>query len=94
MDDCHFKVDDVMSTVRSLSHGKSDDSRGPFSDYVNHGTQRFLYSLSKLCNVLLIHGMSPSAMLQSVMMPIPKNKLSQGNKSDNFRAICLPKCVV
>ena len=86
---CQFKLEDVISAVKSLTHGKSDGNQGLFSDHVIHGTQKLYDLLTKLLNAMLMHGMSPSDMLQSVMIPIPKNKRLQNNTSENFRAICL-----
>ena len=86
---CMFKMDDLMCGVKSVSKGKSDGQSGLFSDHIIHCPNEFFEVLLKLYNSMLIHGVSPSKLKASCLIPIPKNKRSQCNKSDNFRAICL-----
>jgi len=42
---------------------------------------------------MLVHRNSPADMLKGFMIPIPKNRKSSVNTSDNFRAICLQSVI-
>ena len=84
-----FKTEDVTVAIKCLRKGKSDGMLGVFSDHFIHGTVKLYDLITKLFNVMLIHGMSPSNMNRSVMLPIPKNKRISNKSSDNFRAISL-----
>ena len=86
---CLFSVDETVKAVKGLDKGKSDGRFGLFSDHVINGTKKLYVLITKLYNAMLIHGMSPTDMVSSVMLPIPKNKRLSSKCSANFRAICL-----
>ena len=84
-----FNVNEVKTAVKQISCGKSDGQLGLFSDHIIHGTDKFYKLLTDLFNSMIIHGVSPGDMLNSVLLPIVKNKRVQSSNSDNFRAVCL-----
>ena len=86
---CLIKVDELKSAIKQLSCGKSDGQTGLFSDHIVHGTPNLYRLITALFNAMIVHGVSPSEMLSSVMLPIVKNKRVQSSNSDNFRAVCL-----
>ena len=80
---------DLFDIIKLLKSGKSDGSIGLFSDHIIHGTGKLLNYLTLLFNGMLIHCLTPHDMLTGTMIPIPKGKRLNTNKSDNFRGICL-----
>lgn len=87
--DCMFKMNDLLNAIKCVSKGKSDGQSGLFSDHIIHCPDQFFVTLLRLYNSMLVHGVSPSRLKSSWLIPIPKNKRLQCNNSDNFRAICL-----
>ena len=61
-----------------------------------HGGHNLHVHLCQLFNSMLIHGMSPSSLQSSTLVPIPKDKRKSLSVSDNYRAIALssPLCKV
>ena len=59
------------------------------SSHSINGTDQFHILISLLFTCMLTHGIAPSGLLLSTMVPVPKNK--RGNKSDsnNYRAIAI-----
>ena len=57
-------IDDVRTSIASLKPGKADGRDGVLTDHTMHGGQLF--------NSMLIHGMPPSSLQSSTMVPIPK----------------------
>ena len=61
-----------------------------------HGGHNLHVHLCQLFNSMLIHGMSPSSLQSSTLVPISKDKRKSLSLSDNYRAIALssPICKV
>ena len=61
-----------------------------------HGGHNLHVYLCQLFNSMLIHGISPSSLQTSTLVPIPKDKRKSVSVSDNYRAIALssPLCKV
>ena len=49
--------------------------------------------ISLLCTCMLTHGMPPSGLLLSAIVPIPKNKRSNLSDSSNYRALALSSLI-
>ena len=94
----HITIDDVRISIASLKPGKADGRAGVLTDHFMHGGHNlhvYLYKC-KLFNSMLIHGISPSSLQTSTLVPIPKDKRKSLSVSDNYRAIVLssPLCKV
>ena len=61
-----------------------------------HGGHNLHVHLCQLFNSRLIHGISPSSLQTSTLVPIPKDKRKSLSVSDNYRAIALtsPLCKI
>ena len=81
--------DEVAAAARRLNHGKKDGS-GLFStDHILHGGPELYRSISILFTCMVQTGTAPVPMLDSVVLPIPKNYRKSLNDSGNYRGIAL-----
>ena len=84
-----ISADDVVRGVSEMKSGKSDSNHQFYTDHLLHGPQRLYVSLSMLFTAMLVHGVIPSDISVSTLIPIPKNKKKSLNDSDNYRAIAV-----
>ena len=72
----------VKNAIHKIKSGKSDCIDGILSDN--------LYTLiSLLCSSMLMHGVSPTGLLMSSLVTIPKNKSGNKCDSENYRQIAI-----
>ena len=62
---------------------------GIVSDNLKNGTDLLFTLISLLFSAMLIHGIAPSGLLLSTLVPIPKNKRGNRCNSDNYRQIAI-----
>ena len=84
-----ISADDVVRGVSEMKSGKSDSNHQFYTDHLLHDPQRLYVLLSMLFTAMLVHGVIPSDISVSTLIPIPKNKKKSLNDSDNYRAIAL-----
>ena len=82
-------MEDVSEGFKSLKQGKA-------ADLGNHTAEHFIYAdkslivlLTLLINCMLIHGYAPSKFMETVLIPIVKDKKESVTDSDNYRPIAL-----
>jgi len=83
---------EVKSAINSLKSGKSDGSKGLFSDHIKLGCSVLVKPLTWLINSMLIHGYSPQEILISNVISIPKGQLDRST-TKNYRGIALASCL-
>ena len=74
-------VQQIKCVISKLKHGKSGSIEQLSSDNFKNGTHILNVYISLLFTCMLTHGMPPSGLLLSTIVPIPKNK--RGNLSDS-----------
>ena len=72
-----------------MQSGKSDSIEQLSSDNFKNGTHMLNVYISLLFTCMLTHGIPPSGLLLSTIIPIPKNKRGNMSDSSNYRAIAL-----
>ena len=72
VDKHNVNVDDVLTSMKCLNHGKYDGDTGQCSDHLTNGTHKLYVCLSFLYKTMLIHRYIPSTLLLSTVIPIPK----------------------
>ena len=82
-------VNDVVQAVKLIKPGKGDGDRGFTSDHIINGNTKLFVILSLLFQCMIVHGFSPSLMLSSTIISIPKDKRGDLTTSDNYRGISL-----
>ncbi len=80
---------DVIECSKQMKQGKHDGHRGHYSDHIIHGSPRLYIYMSLLFDSMIHHGFTPTDMLLSTLVPMPKNRRKSLNNSDNYRAIAL-----
>ena len=63
------------------------------SDHLLHGGHRLHVVLSMIFNTMLIHGCTPSVVVNSTILSIPKDYKTSLSSSDKYRVISLFNCV-
>ena len=95
--DCYFShriyAPNIARAIQKLKAGKSDARDSLSSDHFLHAPPELHVHLSLLLNAMLAHTLSPSGMLLSVLIPIPKDKKKSLSCSDNYRSIALSSIV-
>ena len=79
--------------IRMLKPYKTDGVEAATSDILIHACPELYIHLCALFNVTLWHGVCPSNMCISTLIPIPKCKNKSLNDSNNYRAIALGSVV-
>ena len=86
---CYFSVEDVVKLAKKLNRNKSDGLNGPSSNHFIFAPKQFYVYFSIMLHSMLVHGVNPSVLLRSVIIPIPKNTKASLNDSKNYRGIAL-----
>ena len=68
-----LELSDVVEAVRTLRKGKHDGSLRFFSDHIINGSLKLFAMLVTLINSIFIPGYSPDELLNSIVIPTPKN---------------------
>ena len=79
----------VKMYIGKLNSGKDDDDIGFKSDHIINGTHRLNVLLSLLFNSMISHGYTPTVLLKSTIVSIPKDNKASLSNSDNYRGISL-----
>jgi len=85
-------VDDVTNAVLRLKPHKADGIENVSSDALINGYFELYVHLALFFNAMILHGVSPSNMLLT-LVPIPKNRKKSLNDNNNYRAIALGSIV-
>ena len=87
----HVKVfsHDVAKAVNKLNKGKRDGHGDFYADHLINASPKLFTVLAMLINCMVMHGYSPSKLLQSTIVPIPKDNRASLTCSENYRAIAL-----
>ncbi|ELU06767.1 hypothetical protein CAPTEDRAFT_193975 [Capitella teleta] len=71
--DVVMSTGDVATTVRRLNDGKRDESGFFSTDHILHGGHALHQAIAELFTRMIRTGATPTPMLDSVVIPIPKN---------------------
>ena len=82
-------VQQIKCAISKMQSGKSDSNEQLSSDNFKNGTHMLNLYISLLFTCMLTHGIPPSGLLLSTIIPIPKNKRGNMSDSSNYRAIAL-----
>lgn len=88
-----FTVCDVIKAMKSLKNGKSSGMDSVSSEHLKYADDKLCVLLSILFNAMIIHNYIPDAMLDTIIVPIIKDKRGDISDQDNYRPLALT-CVV
>ena len=84
--------DIIKQCIHKLKPGKDDGDLGFKSDHIINGSHRLHILLSLLYNLMLVHGYTPTDLLKSSVISIPKDAKVSLSNIDNYRGIALFNC--
>ena len=79
----------VSVAISKLKCGKACGSDRLFADHYIHADSRLAVLLSTFFTSALTHGHVPYAFMQSILVPVIKNKSGDSNDVNNYRPIAL-----
>ena len=82
-------VDEIMKCVKNLKGNKSPGKDGIYSEHYKHSSDQLYVLLSLLFNAIVIHGFIPDKLMDSIIVPLVKDKKGCITKSDNYRPLAL-----
>ena len=85
--------DIIKQCIHKLKPGKDDGDLGFKSDHIINGSHRLHVLLSLLYNLILVHGYTPTDLLKSSVISIPKDAKVSLSNIDNYRGIALFNCI-
>ena len=85
--------DIIKQCIHKLKPGKDDGDLGFKSDHIINGSHRLHVLLSLLYNLMLSHGYTPTDLLKSSIISIPKDVQVSLSNIDNYRGIALFNCI-
>ena len=90
-DDSYIDVtpDMVSVSIGKLKCGKACGSDRLFAEHYIHADSRLAVLLSTFFTSALTHGHIPDAFMQSISVPVIKNKYGDSNDVNNYRPIAL-----
>ena len=80
---------EIDEIIKELPCNKSPGLDGIMGEHVKHANNQLSVLLAVLVSAILVHGRVPTSMLESVIVPIVKNKIKRITDKDNYRTICL-----
>lgn len=86
-------VNDVYAALAKQKKGKSPGPDGIYMEALLHAGLRLVVHLTLLFNLFLSHCHLPLAFMESMIVPLVKNKGGDLTDVDNYRAIALSNCV-
>ena len=90
-----MKVDqqEIESYIRELLPSKSPGLDGISSEHLKFCSRRILPLLSFLFGAILVHGIIPNEMIQSVITPVIKDKNGDITMKNNYRPIAISSII-
>ena len=81
--------DDVKEVVDKLSINKSSGLDGLTAEHLKYAGESIFHLLTLLINCIVIHGYIPAKMIETVLVPVIKDKTAKSSSKDNYRPIAL-----
>ena len=85
--------DIIKQCIHKLKPGKDDGDFVFKSDHIINGSHRLHVLVSLLYNLMLLHGYTPTDLLKSSIISIPKDVQVSLSNIDNYRGIPLFNCI-
>ena len=84
---------EVQKAIRSLKRGKSDTHELLSSDHFRSACNELHVHIFLLLQILLANSITSMTILESILVPIPKNQKKPMCESSNYRSIALSSII-
>lgn len=97
--DCAYSNDiiitehEIRDCIKALPSNKSPGPDGLVSEHFKYASPKLHAILAALLTSMLSHGFMPKKLIESVLVPIVKNKCKSLSSKDNYRPIALSNCL-
>lgn len=88
-----FTVSDVMTATKSLKCGKASGLDNISAEHLKYADDKLYILLSIVFNAMVIHNYIPEKMLDTVLVPLIKDKHGDLSDHENYRPLALT-CVI
>ena len=91
--DSPFTPDEIASVIKDLKNGKACGRDRLQSEHFKYGSDKLSVLLCLLFNAMIIHGYLCEGLMDTVLIPIVKDKKGDISCKDNYRPIALTSVI-
>ena len=84
-----FSLSDVGEAIKAIKHGKSAGMDGIYGEHFIHAHKKVNVLLCLVFNAMVIHGYLPSQLLNTIIVPLVKDKRGNLTDGDNYRPLAI-----
>jgi len=84
-----FTIAEVMSAIKSLNNGKASGLDDLYGEHFKYADDKLAALLAIIFNAIIIHDFLPEYMLDTIIVPLLKDKQGDLTDSDNYRPLAL-----
>ena len=85
----NVNVEEMKTIVNGLACNKSPGLDGVSAEHMKFAGPKLCVRMSMVISSIFTHGFIPRSMMESVIVPVIKNKFKRINDKGNYRPICL-----
>ena len=91
--DCRIKPSEVTDAIKDLKRGKSPGLDGLNSEHYKYASPRVAALLTFVFNSCIVHNFLPKEFMDTIIVPIVKDKKADITSMDNYRPIAITSVV-
>ena len=84
-----FTPSEIIEGISSLKKGKSPGNDDIYSEHFIYAHDKLSFVLSMIFNAMVIHGYIPQSMMDTVLIPIIKDKKGSVTDKNNYRPVAI-----
>ena len=85
----HFSSGDIQATFKILKSGKSAGLDGLYAEHFKYACDQLSVLMSLVINSMILHSYLPNDLMDTIIIPIVKNKKGNVTDMDNYRPIAI-----
>ncbi len=91
--DSPFNPVELSSIIKSLKGGKASGRDGLQAEHFKYGSDKLCVYLSMLFNAMIVHGFVCKGLMDTILVPIVKDKKGDISSKDNYRPIAITSII-